>query len=50
MISGDIVPVGGEYGTALQAASFLGILEIVTLLLDNGADPTVEGAELLLPG
>jgi ankyrin repeat protein len=49
MISGDIVPVGGEYGTALQTASFLGILEIVTLLLDNGADPTVEGAELLWP-
>ncbi|KAJ7351242.1 hypothetical protein DFH08DRAFT_992500, partial [Mycena albidolilacea] len=36
---------GGKYGTALQAASFLGILEAVTLLLDHGADPTVEGSK-----
>ncbi|KAJ7874001.1 hypothetical protein B0H14DRAFT_2343868, partial [Mycena olivaceomarginata] len=29
---------GGEYGTALQAASYMGKLEIIALLLDKGAD------------
>jgi hypothetical protein len=38
-----MVPAGGKYGTALQAASFQGKLEIVGLLLDRGADPNVQG-------
>jgi ankyrin repeat protein len=41
---------GGKYGTALQVASFHGAFDIVTLLLENGADPNVEGAELLWSG
>jgi ankyrin repeat protein len=40
----DIAPAGGEYGTALQAASHQGNQEIVTLLLEKGADPNVQGA------
>jgi ankyrin repeat protein len=39
-----MVSVGGEYGTALQAVSYQGHLEIVMLLLDKGADPNVQGA------
>jgi ankyrin repeat protein len=34
---------GGEYGTALQAASFWGRLEIVELLLEGGAKPDIQG-------
>ncbi|EXL39664.1 hypothetical protein FOCG_17751 [Fusarium oxysporum f. sp. radicis-lycopersici 26381] len=34
----DVNAQGGEYGNALQAASFEGYLEVVQLLLDEGAD------------
>jgi ankyrin repeat protein len=37
---------GGEYGTALQAASFPGNLRIIALLLDKGADPNAQSAQL----
>ena len=42
------MPLAGEYGTALHAASIGGNLEIVKLLLENGADPNVEGASLVI--
>jgi hypothetical protein len=35
---------GGEYGTALGAASYNTSYEIVELLLEKGADPFVPGA------
>jgi ankyrin repeat protein len=38
------MPVGNKGGTVLQTASFQGDLEIVTLLLEKGVDPNVEGA------
>jgi ankyrin repeat protein len=34
---------GGAYGTALQAASVAGNIEIVELLLEKGANPNIEG-------
>ncbi|KAJ7884781.1 Pfs, NACHT and ankyrin domain protein [Mycena olivaceomarginata] len=34
---------GGEYGTALQAASLHGKVEIIQLLLEKGADPNIQG-------
>jgi ankyrin repeat protein len=34
---------GGEHGTALQAASYEGNIEIVQLLLEMGANPDVKG-------
>ncbi|KAJ4034164.1 hypothetical protein NW758_011122 [Fusarium oxysporum] len=34
----DVNVEGGEYGNALQAASFNGNLEVVQLLLDKGAN------------
>jgi ankyrin repeat protein len=34
---------GGEYGTALQAASHSGHLEIVKVLRASGADPNIRG-------
>ncbi|KAJ7815723.1 ankyrin repeat-containing domain protein [Mycena leptocephala] len=37
-----MVPAGGEYGTALQAASYQGRLEVVALLLERGANPNVQ--------
>ena len=37
--------MGGEYGTALQAAALGGDQEIVSLLLDKGADVNAEGGK-----
>lgn len=34
----DVNAEGGEYGTALQAASFRGYEKVVQMLLDRGAD------------
>jgi hypothetical protein len=44
-----ITPAGGEDGTALQAVSHQGNLEIVTLLLKKGADPNVQGGSCAIP-
>jgi ankyrin repeat protein len=41
-----ILPAGGKYGSPLQAASDRGNLEVVKLLLDNGADPNTLGTSL----
>ncbi|EXK77499.1 hypothetical protein FOQG_17796 [Fusarium oxysporum f. sp. raphani 54005] len=41
----DVNAQGGYYGNALQAASHNGNLEIVHLLLDNGADVNAQGGE-----
>jgi ankyrin repeat protein len=38
------MPVDNKGRTVLQEASFQKDLEIVTLLLEKGADPNVEGA------
>jgi len=37
---------GGKYQTALQAASAMGNLDVVALLLKHGADVTVQGEYL----
>ena len=39
----DVNAQGGEYGTALQAASTRGRKEIVEMLLDKGADVNAQG-------
>jgi hypothetical protein len=44
-----MVPAGGEYGTALQAASYQGRLKVVALLLERGANPNVQCASLGIP-
>jgi ankyrin repeat protein len=44
-----MVLAGGEYGTALQAASYHGELNIVTLLLEKGANPNAQGADCVIP-
>ncbi|KAJ4078218.1 hypothetical protein NW760_015285 [Fusarium oxysporum] len=41
----DVNAQGGEYGNALQAASFNGNLRVVQLLLDNGADVNAQGGK-----
>ncbi|KAJ7487896.1 ankyrin repeat-containing domain protein [Mycena latifolia] len=41
----DVNATGGEYGSALQAASELGHIEIVHFLLDNGADAKAKGGK-----
>jgi ankyrin repeat protein len=43
-----MVPAGGKYGTALQAASYRGKLEIVALLLEKGTNPNVQGARFVI--
>ena len=37
---------GGRFGTALQAASAIGNIDVVSFLVENGADVTVEGGWL----
>lgn len=39
----DVNAVGGEYGTALQAAIIEYSDALVNTLLDAGADPSIEG-------
>jgi hypothetical protein len=39
----DRILEGGKYGTALQAASETGHLDIIKMLLAAGADPNIEG-------
>jgi ankyrin repeat protein len=39
----------GDSGTALHAALDEGNLELITLLLERGADPNVEGARCEIP-
>ncbi|KAF4340702.1 hypothetical protein FBEOM_5418 [Fusarium beomiforme] len=41
----DVNSQGGQYGNALQAASFKDNLEIMQLLLDKGADVNAQGGE-----
>ncbi|PNP74098.1 hypothetical protein FNYG_12562 [Fusarium nygamai] len=41
----DVNAQGGEYGNALQAASYLNRQEVVQLLLDEGADVNAQGGE-----
>jgi ankyrin repeat protein len=43
-----MVPKGGEDGTALQAASCNGNLEVVALLLGKGAHPNIKGPGVVL--
>jgi ankyrin repeat protein len=38
---------GGKYGTTLQAASKIGEIEIVQLLLEKGANPNIEGENVI---
>jgi ankyrin repeat protein len=44
-----MLPKGGKYGTAIQAATFSGNLDTVRLLLESGSDPNVQGASLAIP-
>jgi ankyrin repeat protein len=46
----DIVPAGGKYGTALRIAFEKEDLDIIELLLEQGADPNERGASLTVPG
>ena len=41
----DVNVQGGEYGNALQRASYGGYEEVVQLLLDNGADVNAQGGK-----
>jgi hypothetical protein len=46
MMYGDMVPAGGKYGTALQAAASRQEPKIIALLLESGADPNAEGVDV----
>jgi hypothetical protein len=45
----NILIVGGKYGTALQAASYEGGLELVKLLLEREADVNAQGTSPVIP-
>jgi ankyrin repeat protein len=42
-LEADVFLSGGEDGSALSAASGVGNLAIINLLLEAGADPNIEG-------
>jgi hypothetical protein len=42
----ELVSLGGEFGTALQAASLEGTARTITLLLENNADPNIVGEHI----
>jgi len=42
----EMSPLGGEYGTALQTASYHGRINIVKLLLEKGANPNTQGQSI----
>ncbi|KAK7456340.1 hypothetical protein VKT23_010587 [Stygiomarasmius scandens] len=44
-VGADVNAVGGEYGTALQAAAYQGHLDVVKFLHENGANVNAVGGE-----
>ncbi|KAK6526495.1 hypothetical protein TWF694_005078 [Orbilia ellipsospora] len=45
----DPNPIGGRYGTPLQAVACKGYPKIVSLLLENGADPNLKAGDYVYP-
>ncbi|CAN9252515.1 unnamed protein product, partial [Alternaria alternata] len=41
----QVIETSGHYGNALQATSYSGLKEVVTLLLDKGADVNAQGGQ-----
>jgi len=46
----NISCLGGDYGTALQAAAARGYTDVVKCLLNSGSDPNVEGWCFIITG